>query len=214
MLQNVVIKKGHRENMYNKYIFINNNKRKKQKELEEKIKQENPQITFVDDYVLVDIETTGLSPVNDEIIEIGAIKVKDNKIVKQYNELIKIDRKLSPFITKLTGITDSMLKTGKLPTIVFKEFVDFVGEDVIIGHNVNFDYGFLSNKCKKYISYNLENERIDTMYLAKKLVPNSINYKLGTLASYFNVSYEGAHRGLKDVEITYEVYNCLRKLVI
>ena len=220
--------------MYNKYIFINNNRRKKQKELEEKRKLENPQITFdmleqenkkneqikskkalnfVDDYVLVDIETTGLSPINDEIIEIGAIKVKENKIVDEYNELIKINRRLSPFITNLTGITDAMLKNGKLPNVVFKEFVDFIEDDVIIGHNVNFDYGFLCDKCKKYINYNLENERIDTMYLAKKLVPNSINYKLRTLAKYFNVSYEGAHRGLKDVEITYEVYNHLRKLM-
>ena len=222
------------KNMYNKYIFINNNRRKKQKELEEKRKLENPQITFdileqenkkneqikskkalnfVDDYVLVDIETTGLSPINDEIIEIGAIKVKENKIVDEYNELIKINRRLSPFITNLTGITDAMLKNGKLPNVVFKEFVDFIEDDVIIGHNVNFDYGFLCDKCKKYINYNLENERIDTMYLAKKLVPNSINYKLGTLAKYFNVSYQGAHRGLKDVEITYEVYNHLRKLM-
>ena len=228
--------------MYNKYIFINNNRRKKQKELEVKRKPENPQITFdmleqkskkneqvkskvstnvkskkalnfVDNYVLVDIETTGLSPINDEIIEIGAIKVKENKIVDEYNELIKINRRLSPFITNLTGITDAMLRHGKLPSVVFKEFVDFVEVDVIIGHNVNFDYGFLCDKCKKYINYNLENERIDTMYLAKKLVPNSINYKLGTLANYFNVSYEGAHRGLKDVEITYEVYNHLRKLI-
>lgn len=202
--------------MYNKYTFINNNIRKKV--LEEKKKQEKSQTTFdmlqnVDNYVLVDIETTGLSPVNDEIIEIGAIKVKDCKIVDQYNELIKINRKLSPFITNLTGITDEMLNKGKLPTIALKEFIDFVDEDVIIGHNVNFDLGFLKNKCKKYIDYSLNNRYIDTMYLAKKLVPNSINYKLETLANYFNVSYEGAHRGLKDVEITYEVYNCLRKLM-
>lgn len=202
--------------MYNKYTFINNNIRKKV--LEEKKKQEKSQTTFdmlqnVDNYVLVDIETTGLSPVNDEIIEIGAIKVKDCKIVDQYNELIKINRKLSPFITNLTGITGEMLNKGKLPTIALKEFIDFVDEDVIIGHNVNFDLGFLKNKCKKYIDYSLNNRYIDTMYLAKKLVPNSINYKLETLANYFNVSYEGAHRGLKDVEITYEVYNCLRKLM-
>lgn len=170
-------------------------------------------LNFVDDYVLVDIETTGLSPINDEIIEIGAIKVRENKIIDKYNELIKINRRLSPFITNLTGITDTMLKTGKLPTVVFKEFVNFLEDNVIIGHNVNFDYGFLCDKCKKYINYDLENECIDTMYLAKKLVPNSINYKLGTLAKYFNVSYEGAHRGLKDVEITYEVYNHLRKLI-
>ena len=227
--------------MYNKYIFINNNRRKKQKELEEKKKQENSQITFdmlekenntiqnksqiknnlqksknlmkfVDDYVLVDIETTGLSPINDDIIEIGAIKVINNKIVDKYSQLIQINKSLSPFITNLTGITNNMLKSGKEPNIVFNEFVNFVGEEVIIGHNVNFDLGFLTNKCKKYIDYNLTNDYIDTMYLARKLVPDSTNYKLGTLAKYFNISYEGAHRGLKDVEITYEVYNCLRKL--
>ena len=227
--------------MYNKYIFINNNRRKKQKELEEKEKQESSQITFdmlekenntiqnkskiknnlqksknlmkfVDDYVLVDIETTGLSPINDDIIEIGAIKVINNKIVDKYSQLIQINKSLSPFITNLTGITNSMLKLGKEPNIVFNEFVNFVGEEVIIGHNVNFDLGFLTNKCKKYIDYNLTNDYIDTMYLARKLVPDSTNYKLGTLAKYFNISYEGAHRGLKDVEITYEVYNCLRKL--
>ena len=167
---------------------------------------------FVDDYVLVDIETTGLSPIEDEIIEIGAIKVENNLIVDSYSQLIKINRSLSPFITNLTGITNDMLKTGKIPTEVYQEFVKFVGQNIIIGHNVNFDLGFLSNKCKKYINYNLNNDYIDTLYMARRLVPNSVNYKLGTLAKLFNISYEGAHRGLKDVEITYEVYNNLRKL--
>lgn len=167
---------------------------------------------FVDDYVLVDIETTGLSPITDEIIEIGAIKVKQNKIVDKYNELIKVNREISPFITNLTGITNEMLQTGKNPITVYKEFIDFIGENVIIGHNVNFDLGFLTDKCKKYINYNLTNDYVDTMYLARKLVKDTMNYKLGTLAEYFNVSYEGAHRGLKDVEITYEVYNFLRKI--
>ena len=259
--------------MYNKYIFINNNRRKKQKRLEAKTNEENTQISFdmleeqnqtnekntvyessninniinqnvsqqtttnklttsssvenktknfnqksknlmkfVDDYVLVDIETTGLSPINDEIIEIGAIKVKNNLIVDSFNQLIKINRSLSPFITNLTGITDEMLKTGKTPTQVYLDFVQFIEEDIIIGHNINFDLGFLSNKCKKYINHDLTNDYIDTLYMARKLVPNSVNYKLGTLAKLFNISYEGAHRGLKDVEITYEVYNKLRKL--
>ena len=112
------------------------------------------------------------------------------------------------FVIFIAGIAFSFVYGA-----IFKEFVDFIEDDVIIGHNVNFDFGFLSDKCRRYINYNLQNDCIDTMYLAKKLVPNSINYKLGTLANYFNVSYEGAHRGLKDVEITYEVYNCLRRLI-
>ena len=228
--------------MYNKYIFINNNRRKKkmeeenkkaedtqisfdmlqqpnslqEKEMSNKISWRNKKsknlMRFVDDYVLVDIETTGLSPTNDDIIEIGAIKVENNKMVDTYSQLININRSLPPFITNLTGITDEMIKTGKMPMDVYQEFIDFVGENVIIGHNVNFDLGFLCNKCKKYLNYNLANDYIDTLFLARRLVPNSINYKLGTLANLFHISYEGAHRGLKDVEITFEVYNELRKI--
>lgn len=180
-----------------------------QKEKKEKGENLNK---FVDDYVLVDIETTGFSPVKDNIIEIGAIKVKNNEIISEYNELIKIDKILSPFTTKLTGITDEMLQSGKNITEVLKEFVSFTESKIIIGHNVTFDLGFLSYNCKKYLNYNLNNDYVDTMCMARKIVPNSINYKLGTLANLFNVSYEGAHRGLKDVQITYEVYNSLRKV--
>lgn len=237
--------------MYNKYIFINNNRRKKQKELENQKESKDSQISFdmlagiqdinktkpkgnvilqtggikksqnekgrnlnkfIDNYVLVDIETTGLSPIYDDIIEIGAIKVENNKVVGEYNQLIKTDRSLPLMITELTGITDEMLATGKMPETVLEEFIGFVGDNVIIGHNINFDLGFLCNKCKKYLNYNLNNDYIDTLYLARKLVPNSYNHKLGTLAKLFNISYEGAHRGLKDVEITYEVYNKLREI--
>ena len=228
--------------MYNKYIFINNNRKKKQKELEingeindtqisfemlSKIQNENNKeksnqynknaigknlTKFIDDYVLVDIETTGFSPINDEIIEIGAIKVENNKIVKQYDELIKIDKILPQKITELTGITDNMLKNGKLPNIVLEEFIEFVGNNIIVGHNVNFDLGFLCNKCKKYLNYNLNNDYIDTLYLARKLVPNAINHKLGTLAKMFNISYEGTNRGLKDIKKNNSVYNSLRKI--
>ena len=237
--------------MYNKYIFINNNRRKKQKELENQKESKDSQISFdmlagtqdinktkpkgnvilktggikksqnekgrnlnkfIDNYVLVDIETTGLSPIYDDIIEIGAIKVENNKVVGEYNQLIKTDRSLPPMITELTGITDEMLATGKMPETVLEEFIGFVGDNVIIGHNINFDLGFLWKKKKKYLNYNLNNDYIDTLYLARKLVPNSYNHKLGTLAKLFNISYEGAHRGLKDVEITYEVYNKLREI--
>lgn len=167
---------------------------------------------FVDDYVLVDIETTGFSPVKDDIIEIGAIRVENNQIIQKYNQLIKINKNLEPFTTRLTGITDEMLQTGKKISDVLKEFISFTGKDIIIGHNVTFDLSFLSYNCKKYLNYNLNNDYVDTLCMARKLIPNSINYKLGTLAEFFNVSYKGAHRGLKDVEITYEVYNNLRKI--
>lgn len=166
---------------------------------------------LVDDYVLVDIETTGLSPQRDEIIEIGAIKVKDNKIVDTYSSLINIGKKIPYFITELTGITTEMITNeGKDKEEVLREFVDFAGDNIIVGHNVNFDINFIYDKCEKYLNTYLSNDFIDTMKIAKKLV-STPNYKLGTLADYFNVDYNGAHRGLKDVEITYEVYNKLKE---
>lgn len=171
----------------------------------------NSVLQWVDDYVLVDIETTGLSPKENDIIEIGAIKVRNNKIIEEYESLIKINYNINPFITKLTGITNDMLKDGKNIENVLTEFIKFTGNDVIMGHNVNFDINFIYDNCEKYLKSYLTNDFIDTMQIAKKILPNSQNYKLGTLAEKFDVSYKGAHRGLKDVEITYEVYNKLRE---
>ena len=168
-------------------------------------------LKWVDDYVLVDIETTGLSPRTDEIIEIGAIKVKENKIIDKYDSLIRIDRPLNPFITNLTGITNEMLQKGKDSMQVLEEFMDFTGQNIIIGHNVNFDINFIYDKCEIYLDSYFKNDFIDTMRIAKKIMPNCRNYKLGTLAEMFNVDYKNAHRGLKDVEITYEVYNKLKE---
>ena len=168
--------------------------------------------TLVDDYVLVDIETTGLSPQKDDIIEIGAIRVQNNKIVDTYSSLINIEKKVPSYITKLTGITTEMLTSeGKEAETVLKEFVDFAGNNIIVGHNVNFDINFIYDKCEKYLDKPLSNDFIDTMKIAKRLV-DTPNYKLGTLAEYFEVDYNGAHRGLKDVEITYEVYNKLKTI--
>ena len=172
----------------------------------------NSLFRIVDDYVLVDIETTGLSPQRDDIIEIGAIKVKENEIIDTYSSLIYTNRRLPYFITKLTGITNDMLEEGREIDKVLIDFLNFVGDDIIIGHNVNFDISFLHDKCNKYLNRNLSNDFIDTMRLARKLVPESPNYKLGTLAKVFNIDYSNAHRGLKDVEITYEVYNKLREI--
>ena len=164
--------------------------------------------------MLEDIETTGLSPKENDIIEIGAIKVRQNKIIDKYESLIKIDYKLNPFITRLTGITNEMLKEGKELEKVLDEFINFTGSDIIMGHNVNFDINFIYDKCEKYLDTYLKNDFIDTMKIAKKLLPNSPNYKLGTLAEMFDVSYKNAHRGLTDVEITFDVYNKLREYAI
>lgn len=140
-----------------------------------------------DDYVLVDIETTGFSPVNDDIIEIGAIKVKDNKVIDEFHSLIKIDRKINPYITNLIGITNDMLEDGKDIDIALNEFLEFAGDNILMAHNTNFDINFLYEKSNKYLNKYLTNDFIDTMRVSKNMLPELPNYKLGTLASYFNI---------------------------
>lgn len=189
--------------MKSSYMYRNNSSREhKGKSL----------LKWVDNYVLVDIETTGLSPIQNEIIEIGAIKVKENKIVDTFNTLLKIDGYVSPFITSLTGITNEMLEEGVEQEKALKDFVEFAGNEILMGHNVNFDINFIYEKCEKYLDYHLSNDFLDTMRIAKNILPNVRNYKLGTLADYFDVDYTNAHRGLTDVEITYEVYNKMKEL--
>ena len=105
-----------------------------------------------------------------------------------------------------------MLQEGIKQEEALEGFVDFAENEIIMGHNVNFDINFIYDKCKSYLDYNLSNDFVDTMRIAKHVLPNVRNYKLGTLADYFDVDYRNAHRGLTDVEITYKVYNKMKEL--
>lgn len=105
-----------------------------------------------------------------------------------------------------------MLEKGIEQEEALEKFITFTGNDIIMGHNVNFDINFIYDKCKNYLDYYLDNDFVDTMRIAKHVIPDVKNYKLGTLAKYFNVDYTKAHRGLEDVEITYEVYNKMKQL--
>ncbi len=105
-----------------------------------------------------------------------------------------------------------MLVEGIEQKEALEGFIKFTGEEIIMGHNVNFDINFIYDKCKTYLDYYLKNDFVDTMRIAKNILPNVRNYKLGTLADYFKVDYRNAHRGLTDVEITYEVYNKMKEL--
>lgn len=170
----------------------------------------NSLLELCEDYVVVDIETTGFSSQYDNIIEIGAIKVKNDKIIDELQSLIKIDKKLSVMISNLTGITDEMLCRGENINIVLKKFKKFIENEVIVAHNANFDINFLYDKCLLHINEYLKNDFIDTLRIAKKLLRNLPNYKLPTLAEYFQIHNSNAHRALADAKATYEVYKQLK----
>lgn len=175
----------------------------------------NSLIALDKDYVVFDIETTGLDPRVDEIIEISGVKVKDDEIVETFSELVKPTHEISDFITELTHITNEMVENAPSIDIVLPKFMEFIGDNILIGHNVNFDINFVYDTLES-INYpkKLSNNFIDTMRLGRYLLKNLNHHRLMDLAGVYNISYEGAHRSLTDAKITYQVYLKLKDQII
>ena len=156
-------------------------------------------------FVVVDIETTGLSYLGgDKITEIGAVKIIDGKIVDKFQTLINPEKKISEEITALTGIDDEMVKD--MPTIdkVIPDFFKYADGSVIIGHNLDFDYKFIKFYAKDS-GYIFKNDGIDTIPFAKEVVPRLKNYKLNTVCDYFSIQFLH-HRALSDAHATAKLF--------
>jgi len=165
---------------------------------------------FPADYTVIDIETTGLSARNNEIIELSALKVRDDKIVEKFSSLVKPQGSISSFISKLTGITNEMVQNAPIITEVLPKFTAFLADDCILGHNVNFDINFIYNNLQKHFNKELVNNYTDTMRLSKKYCKLP-SHKLSYLAEKFGISTEGHHRALNDCVMTFEIYKKIKQ---
>ncbi|MDE7164953.1 MAG: 3'-5' exonuclease [Clostridiales bacterium] len=168
---------------------------------------------FPSDYTVVDIETNGLSSGGCEIIEVSAIKVRGDVVQSTFSSLIKPTEPIGWFITNLTGITDDMVEDAPDAKDVLGRFYDFVGKDIIVGHNVNFDVNFLYDKLWLHNGLVLDNSFVDTLKLARKALPHLSNHKQTTVAEYYGISTLGAHRALRDCEICNACYLNIKKLL-
>ena len=157
---------------------------------------------FPTNYVVVDIETTGLSCDKNEIIELSALKIEDGEIKEQFSELVKPKGHVSKFITNLTGITPQMLENAADIKETLKNFNEFCKDSVILGHNVKFDLRFINANMQKHLDKPFENDFIDTLKIARKFLSNLPSRRLGYLADYFEFNSEGMHRALKDCVVT------------
>lgn len=159
--------------------------------------------------VALDIETTGLNPDSDGITEIGAVLFKGDRVEDEWHSLINPGQRIPSHITRLTGITDAMVRNA--PTIheVLADLADFVGEAPILGHNVRFDLGFL----KRYGVFQY-NDPLDTYEMAAVLVPNAGRYQLGSLAQTLGIILPATHRALDDARVTHRVYTRLYELAL
>lgn len=165
---------------------------------------------YVDDYVVFDIETSGLSPSNDKIIEIGAVKYKNNKKVDEFNYLINPKIKLEKIITEVTGITDDDLVNAPTVEEVLPKFLKFIDNYTIIGHNVSFDCDFINYNAKKLHLNELKNDVIDTLFLSRINIYNIKNHRLKTLKEYLKLDYI-SHRAVDDCYTCNEVYQYCKK---
>lgn len=165
---------------------------------------------FVDDYTVIDLETTGLSPSCSEIIELGAARVEGGEVVATYQQLVRPNYLIDPFITNLTGITNKMVVNMPKIYDVLPEYLDFIGSSVVLGHNVTFDINFILDFSHQ-ISRTLPNDFIDTMRISRKLFRDYENHKLATLVKNMNVDVGTAHRALADCIATSSVYEYMKK---
>lgn len=164
-------------------------------------------------YIAFDIETTGLDPMYDEIIEIGAIKIEDGKEIETFSTLIKPDYEIDEFITELTGITNEMVMDAPKINEVLPKFMDFIKDSVIIGHNVNFDINFIYDNLINEDMNPITNDFVDTLRLSRRLLPELKHHRLSDLANYYNIDTTGSHRSLTDVRITIDIFKNLEKLI-
>lgn len=166
-------------------------------------------IDFPKEYVLLDIETTGLSSEYDSIIEIGAIKISEDKIIDEFQSFVAYDDELPEFITELTGITDEMLADAPSANEVIRNFDVFVGDNVIVGYNVNFDINFLYDYFEIYLNKELSNDFVDCMRISRKLYPFEKHHRLKDMVKIYGISVEKAHRALDDCKATKAVFDKL-----
>ncbi len=160
------------------------------------------------EYVVFDTETTGFTPYSDQMIEIGAVKIKNGVITDRFDELINPYRKLPEKIVELTNITDEMLEDKDNEENVTKRFLEFVKDDPMVAHNAKFDIGFISAAMNKYNLGEFKNTVIDTMSMARMLYPEWKNHKLSTLVKNLDVPWDedSHHRGDYDSEGTAIAY--------
>lgn len=158
-------------------------------------------------YVCVDLETTGLNPKTDKIIEIGAVKVLDGEIIDRFSSFVNPGRKLEERIVELTGIQDEDLVEAPLIEEVLPRILEFIGDAYLLGHSVLFDFSFLK-KAAVNQKLTFEREAIDTLKIARKYLADLEHRSLDYLCDFYEISHN-AHRALADAEATHVLYGKL-----
>ncbi len=163
-------------------------------------------------FVVVDIETTGLSPDRHKITEIAAVRTDGENIIDEFQTLVDPQVDIPRFITRLTGIDNDLVQGHPTIEEAMPEFLAFLGDDTFVAHNASFDFKFLHHNAS-LIGHSLNNNKLCTRMLANRLLPDLYSKKLGALCEVFNIDNNQAHRAMSDTKATVEVMHKFLKLL-
>lgn len=163
------------------------------------------------DFTAIDIETTGLVPRYDEIIELAAVRYRNGVAVDSFQSLVKPNNPVDDFIEELTGISNQMLETAPSIEDMLPSFILFLADDILVGHNINFDINFIYDTCCDIELDPVGNDFIDTMRIARRLYKDWPNHKLDTMAEALGLSSRDKHRSIVDAELSAECYLAMIK---
>lgn len=165
---------------------------------------------YTENYVVFDLETTGLSPAEDAIIEISAIKVKNQVPVAEFSTLVNPGTHIPAGATRINGITDEMVREAPALKEALADFLIFAEDEILVGHNIqSFDLPFLYHAAEQLLGREIPNDYIDTLHMARAVLPQLGHYKLTDIANYFQISIQGAHRALNDCTMNQKCFECM-----
>lgn len=164
-----------------------------------------------DDYTVIDLETCGLfGEDRNSIIELSAIKVRSGDVVDEFASLINPKRPIPSAVIAITGIDNSKVVGAPVIENVLNRFLDFIGDDIIVGYNINtFDYNILYDLSASLFDRTISNDFVDVYYAARRLICDVENHKLTTICDKYSIDYTGAHRALKDCYLTKAAYDII-----
>ena len=161
-------------------------------------------------FCVLDVETTGSDPTLSSLTEIAAVKVIGGEIVDRFESLLRPEHKIPQRIVALTGISDSMVHNAPLEEDILPQFLEFLGDSVPVGHNVNFDLRFINAACLRLGLDPPSTKHLDTLSLSRKLLVGEVdNFRLGTLSEYIKTYHRPSHRAMTDVLATVELLHVL-----
>ena len=160
---------------------------------------------FDDEFVVFDIETTGLSAMTCKITEIGAVLVRNGEVLKVFSTFVNPDGHIPEEITELTGITDDMVSDAPSQGDAVKAFIEFVGKRTVVAHNANFDMGFI-RRAAENAGIHFDPPYLDTLSMSRFLNPELKNHKLDTLVDFYRLGDFNHHRACDDAEVTAKIF--------